>query len=395
MNLLIKPASFMCNLDCTYCFYKRTAGLYTAPRPMMGMATAETMIQKALALGHSRNSFCWQGGEPTLMGLDFFRAVVALQSRLAAPGQLVENSIQTNGVLIDDRWAGFLADNEILTGLSLDGPEGIHDRHRRDRRGRGSFAQVMKAAEIMHRRGAAFNILTLLTPDNIGQPDALYAFFLSRGFTHLQFIPCADVDPQNGRPTVHAVTGEALGRFYVRLFDLWIENGFPHVSIRFFEDLLLYMLDGVRASCAWLPACDSYLVVEHNGDVFPCDFYVADGHCLGNIHEQGVDELMMSAGRRAFANVKAEWPDECRRCRFAGFCQADCPRHRIDGASMFCRAWKMVFEHIESHSVDIRQMAMAARQRHAQGVWAAVGRNDPCPCGSGRKYKKCCLNKKT
>ena len=121
MNLLIKPASFMCNLDCTYCFYKRTAGLYTAPRPMMGMATAETMIQKALALGHSRNSFCWQGGEPTLMGLDFFRAVVALQSRLAAPGQLVENSIQTNGVLIDDRWAGFLADNEILTGLSLDG----------------------------------------------------------------------------------------------------------------------------------------------------------------------------------------------------------------------------------------------------------------------------------
>ena len=135
MNLLVKPASYLCNLDCSYCFYKRTEALYPGSRPMMTKATAETMIQKALALGHPNNSFCWQGGEPTLMGLDFFRKVIDLQQRLAADGQSVETSIQTNGLLIDDDWAGFLADNNILVGLSLDGPPDIHDRHRIDRQG--------------------------------------------------------------------------------------------------------------------------------------------------------------------------------------------------------------------------------------------------------------------
>ncbi|MBS3759341.1 MAG: anaerobic sulfatase maturase [Desulfobacterales bacterium] len=391
MNLLVKPASYLCNLDCSYCFYKRTEALYPGSRPMMTKATAETMIQKALALGHPNNSFCWQGGEPTLMGLDFFRKVIDLQQRLAADGQSVETSIQTNGLLIDDDWAGFLADNNILVGLSLDGPPDIHDRHRIDRQGRGSFAAVMNAAENMSRRGVAFNILTLLTPDNVYRPADLYSFFLKQGFTHLQFIPCADVDPATGRPAERAVTGEALGRFYIRLFDLWLENGFPHVSIRLFEDLLLFLMDGVRASCQWLPACDSYLVVEHNGDVYPCDFYVDAPHRLGNIHRQNFESLMNSPERRAFAEAKADWPEECRRCRFADFCQADCPRHRIDGTSLFCRAWKMLFAHIESHPVDIRARALEARRKHQEAMWANVGRNDPCPCGSGKKYKHCCM----
>ncbi len=391
MNLLVKPASYLCNLDCSYCFYKRTEALYPGSRPMMTKATAETMIQKALAVGHPHNSFCWQGGEPTLMGLGFFRKVVDLQQRLAADGQSVETSIQTNGLLIDDDWSGFLADNNILVGLSLDGPPDIHDRNRIDRQGRGSFAAVMKAAETMTRRGSAFNILTLLTPDNVSRPADLYSFFLKQGFTHLQFIPCADVDPATGRPAERVVTGEALGRFYIRLFDLWLENGFPHVSIRLFEDLLLYFLDGVRASCQWMPECDAYLVVEHNGDVYPCDFYVDAPHRLGNIHRQNFDELLESPERKAFAEAKADWPEECRRCRFADFCQADCPRHRIDGISLFCGAWKMLFEHIESHPVDIRAMALEARRKHQEAMWANVGRNDPCPCGSGKKYKHCCM----
>ncbi|MBI9075959.1 MAG: anaerobic sulfatase maturase [Desulfatibacillum sp.] len=393
MNLLIKPASYRCNLDCTYCFYRRASEVYPGAKPMMDQATAEIMLEKALALGHSHNGFCWQGGEPTLMGLDFFRRVMAFQNRIAAPGQSVETSIQTNGLLIDANWAGFLADSNILVGLSLDGPRAIHDQNRKDRQGRGSYDAVMKAAEIMARRGVAINILTLLTADNVSQPEELYTFFVSQGFTHLQFIPCMDLDPDTGLPASRAVSGEALGNFYIRLFDLWLENGFGRISIRLFEDLLLYILDGVRASCTWLPECDSYLVVEHNGDVYPCDFYVDEPYRLGNIHQDSFQALMNSPQRKTFARPKSQWPKPCRQCRHGDFCQADCPRLRLDGPSRLCQAWTMLWDHMEAHPVDIRTKAMEARRSHQKALWAKTSRNDPCPCGSGKKYKKCCLNK--
>ncbi len=368
MNLLIKPASYLCNLDCDYCFYKCTKEIYPDGSPRMTVATAHVMIQKALELGHRYNSFCWQGGEPTLMGLDFFQRVLKLQSRLAGPGQVVETSIQTNGLLIDDDWAGFLTENRVLVGLSLDGPREIHDRNRKDSRGRGSFTAVMKAAETIKRWGVEFNILTLLTTDNVSRPDELYAFFLDQGYTHLQFIPCVDLNPDTGLPAPRAVSGKALGRFYARLFDLWLENGFPNVSIRLFEDLLLYMLDGVRASCSWLPECDSYLVTEYNGDVYPCDFYVDSHHRLGNIHLDAFEDLLNAPKRRAFARAKTRWPKKCRTCRFAPFCQADCPRHRVDGRSMLCEAWGTLFEHLENHPVDIRARAMEARRQYREGA---------------------------
>ncbi len=368
MNLLIKPASYLCNLDCSYCFYKTTARLYADPRPMMRPATAETLIAKAFALGDGFNSFCWQGGEPTLMGLGFYRRVLGMQSKLAAPGQVVENSIQTNGILINDNWAGFFAENQILVGLSLDGPQAIHDRNRVDCKGQGSYAAVMRAAETLSRAGAAFNILTLLTADNVTQPQTLYEFFLKQGFTHLQFIPCTDLDSKTGKPLSRAVSAEALGNFYIQLFNLWLKNGFPHVSIRLFEDILLFMLDGVRASCSWLPACDSYLVVEHNGDVYPCDFYVDAAHLLGNIHKDKFEDLINSSKRIAFAQAKAKWPQACRECRFANFCQGDCPRYRIAGQSMLCRAWIMLFEHIEAHPVNIRTKALEARRRYQEAA---------------------------
>ena len=391
MNLLIKPASYRCNLDCAYCFYKRAEEVYPGAKAMMAPETARAMIEKTLALGHPQNSFCWQGGEPTLMGLDFFRNVLRLQKKAAAPGQVVANSIQTNGILIDGKWTKFLAENEILTGLSLDGPQKIHDKNRIDHQGRGTFARVMKTAETMKRHGAEFNILTLLTQDNINQPEELYQFFLAHGFDFLQFIPCVDVNPETGAPEARAVSGKALGEFYVRLFDLWLKDGFGRVSIRQFEDVLIYMLDGVRASCQWLPHCDSYLVVEHNGDVYPCDFYVYEQFRLGNIVRDALPALMASPLRKKFAAAKEDWPRQCRACKYSIFCQADCPRHRINGPSMLCEAWTMLFEHIESHPADVTAMARRVREQHARDLWANTGRNDPCPCGSGRKYKKCCM----
>ncbi|WP_028314761.1 anaerobic sulfatase maturase [Desulfatibacillum aliphaticivorans] len=395
MNLLIKPASYRCNLDCAYCFYKRAEEVYPASKTMMDLETAQAMIEKTLALGHPINGFCWQGGEPTLMGLDFFRDVVRLQKKAAAPGQVVENSIQTNGILIDDKWAKFLAENRILTGLSLDGPREVHDKNRIDHQGRGTFSRVMQTAQTLSRHGAEFNILTLLTPDNVDRPEELYDFFVKQGFEYLQFIPCVDADPETGEPAPRAVSGKALGEFYVRLFDLWLQDGFGRVSIRLFEDILIYFLDGLRATCSWLPHCDSYLVVEHNGDVYPCDFYVYDQYRLGNIVRDDLPAVMNSPTRKKFAAAKAEWPQKCRACRYSALCQGDCTRHRINGPSMLCEAWTMLFDHLESHPVDVTAKAREAREQHARGLWAKAGRNDPCPCGSGKKFKKCCMGKRS
>ena len=389
MNLLIKPTSHSCNLDCDYCFYKKTADLYPGPEPRMTLETAEKLISQALAAGDRVNAFCWQGGEPTLMGVDFFRRVVQMQERLADPDQVVENSIQTNGLLLDAHWAEFLHRNRILVGLSLDGPQDVHDLHRKGYAGQGSHARVEAAARLLAGHHVRFNILTLLTSANVDRPEELYGYLTGLGFNHFQFIPCVDRGP-DGEPAPYAVSGDQVGEFYVRLFDLWLEKGFGRVSIRLFEDILLYILDGARASCAWLPLCDSYLLVEHNGDVYPCDFHVTPELIIDNISNTPLTELAVAEKRKRFARAKSELAPDCHKCPYVDFCLGDCTRNRIDGKSELCSAWKKLLGHIDTHPVDLRAKAMAARQAHQQAILRSTGRNDPCPCGSGLKFKKCC-----
>ena len=367
---------------------------------MMTAETADRFITTAMAYGAARTSFCWQGGEPTLLGPDFYKRAAETQHRHPAPGRQVENSLQTNGTLLNAEWCRFLSSHRFLVGLSLDGPEDIHNRYRTRADGRGSFGQVMEAAGLMTGHGVDFNILTLLTDANINQPERLYRFFRQQGFNHLQFIPCIENGP-DGRLLDYSATAADLGRFYCRLFDLWLEDGFPHVSIRLFEDILIYMLDGVRASCAWGERCDSYLLVEHNGDCYPCDFFVYPEWRLGNILTRDVRDLLNDPLRRRFARMKSERDPACSACPWLDFCQGDCTRHRrtgpadFRGRSMYCQAWQGLLDHITGHPSDIRSLALAARRDHARIQIKKPGRNDPCPCGSGRKYKKCCLNKET
>lgn len=397
ITLLIKPASHRCNIECSYCFYRRVEGLYPGQRPMMDLGTAEALIRKTLQLGARENNFCWQGGEPTLMGIDFFREVVRLQRKYGTSGQVVANSIQTNGTLLNDTWAEFLAKHSFLVGLSLDGPQECHDHYRKTPSGGGTFDRVMKAAGALDKRGAAYNILTLLTDRNVRRAEDLYRFFRTRGFSHLQFVPCVEIDGATGRPLPFSITGEELGRFHCTLFDLWLKDGFRDVSIRTFEDILIYFIDGVHLSCNWLPLCSSYLVIEHNGDVYPCDFFVYPEWKLGNIRDSSYSALLNSPVRKKFASIKSDLSRQCRMCRWLDYCHGDCPKFRLRGAqgsealSSLCTARKMLFEHMEPRLPAIREKALRvrARQQPSRGG-IGIGRNEKCPCGSDLKYKICC-----
>ena len=367
ISLLLKPASGLCNLACDYCFYRRTKALYPGNETKMTRKILETVIRKTLSVDALFNSFCWQGGEPLLMGIDFFRDVVAFQKKHARPGQIIENSLQTNGLLLDAAWCEFLSKENFLVGVSLDGPPEIHNVYRKDYAGRGSFDGVMRGIGLMQQHEVSFNILCMLTDQNIRSPLELYDFFLSKGFSFLQFIHCFETNPQTGELMPFAVRAEETGEFYIRLFDAWFEKNFYDVSIRFFEDLLLYLVDGVKDSCCYQHACSSYLVVEHNADCYPCDFFVSGEWKIGNLLESRLLTLMNSARRTAFARLKSDRPKECKDCSIASFCMGDCTRFRFRGdsgdqrVSEYCAANQMVYRHIEPHLPEIKKRVAAFR----------------------------------
>jgi uncharacterized protein len=363
----------------------------------MTAETANTLIRKTLELGCEENTFCWQGGEPTLMGVDFFREVIRAQKQFGRSGQVVGNSLQTNGILIDSEWAEFLAESRFLVGLSVDGPEEMHDHYRKFPSGKGTFENVMNTVKLFRDSGVEFNILTLLTDSNVSEPDKLYRFFREEGFSHLQFVPCFEKDTETGGDCPFSITAGQLGNFHCRIFDLWLEDGFPDVSIRIFEDILIYFIDGIHVSCNWYEECGSYFVVEHNGDVYPCDFFVYPEWKLGNIVEDSYEEIGGNPLLSEFARMKGGICEECSGCQWLRFCHGDCTKFRLDGKggyeklSAYCSARKMLLEHIEPHVESIKRKVLEIRQRGLPPVhYAGVGRNDPCPCGSGLKYKKCC-----
>jgi uncharacterized protein len=395
-NLLIKPSSYNCNIDCSYCFYKRVEEVYPNKRAMMTLDTAQVLIEKTLALGLSRNSYCWQGGEPTLLGLDFYKEIVRMQKRNILPGQVVENSLQTNGLLLDEEWCAFLRENNFLVGLSLDGPEEFHDRYRIFSNGSGTFDRVMERIELLKEHKVDFNILTLLTDVNIHSPERIYSFLRDNDLNYLQFIPCIERDPQSGDLLPFSINGRELGEFYCTLFDLWMEDGFPYVSIRLFEDILIYYVDGVHTSCGWLKECGSYLLVEHNGDCYPCDFFVYPKWKLGNITEESFESIMRNPLRAEFGRMKSRINSECNDCRWLDFCNGDCTKFRFSADGRFsriselCVTWKMLLEHIEPNLENIIERAKRIRSALRQNILENTRRNDPCPCGSGKKFKRCC-----
>jgi len=400
-SILIKPAGPDCNARCDYCFYGRAAEHFTPGPHRMSDEVLRVLIRKMLALDLPVTQFAWQGGEPMLMGLEFFQRAVAYQMEFGRGGRRVSNALQTNGLLIDEAWAEFLAKYKFLLGVSLDGPADVHNRHR----GEGSFQKVLAGTKVLERHGVEYNILATVNRTTQSQGRRIYQWFREQGFRYLQFIPIVETD-EAGRPLPFAVTPEGYGEFMCEVFDAWrAEDGPGKVYVRCFESLLCHLAGQPAGNCILGDCCDHYLVIEHNGDVFPCDFFVRSDLRIGSILESDFDELADKPLRRAFAAAKAEFDPACRTCQLVSVCRNGCLKDRdratgtLHGRTYLCPSYKILYPHIlpwlrETADRIMRTLPPEPQRRlirPATGRPARAPRpNDPCPCGSGAKFKRCC-----
>ena len=351
-TLLIKPAGPDCNIACRYCFYACKAELFGTGAHRMSEAVQERLVKSYLGLGFEQNSFAWQGGEPTLMGLDFYTRLVALQKQYGKPGQSVSNALQTNGILLDEAWCRFLAEFRFLLGISVDGPKELHDVYRIDRAGNGTFDRVMQGIENCRKYKVEFNILVLLSNVNVEHPDVLYDFFAAQNFRFLQFVPCVEADPGTpGAAAAYSITPQQYGRFMCRIFDRWVAEGVKNRSIRLFDSLLSVLLGRPPTECTFARQCSDYIVIEHNGDAFCCDFYVTGQTRLGNMIDTPIEELAAGEVKRQFARKKTEIDNKCLVCRHLDICRGGCPKDRAmltgthKAPSYFCEGYKIFFDY--------------------------------------------------
>lgn len=347
-SLLIKPVSAVCNADCSYCFYlDRDADPYKAlPSRRMTLETLERLVDTYLFYSYPNSAFAFQGGEPTLAGLPFFEKLIEFQKRHGRRGQTVANSIQTNGLLIDDAWCPLFNQYHWLVGISMDGPQEMHDSYRTNRQGRGTWRAAMSAIECLKKNGVELNVLCVLSRANVAQPRELYRFFGSLGIDYIQYIPLAEFNGL-GQPMPFTITPEEYGRFLCDTFDLWWPDR-RRVRIRFFENIAESLAGQRPSTCTMHETCDSYAVVEYSGDVYPCDFFVEQDWKLGNVNLDSWAELARRQRRRQFAANKTIPHPSCQACEYQPICHGGCPKHRHDrhrqfgDLDYFCTAYKMI-----------------------------------------------------
>jgi uncharacterized protein len=426
-HLLAKPTGSVCNLDCTYCFFLSKEALYPGDRSRMADETLEAYVRQLLD-GHDGEqvTVAWQGGEPTLMGLDFFRRAMELVHQHRAPGQEIVHTIQTNGTLLDDEWAAFFAEHGFLVGLSIDGPEAMHDAYRVWKNGRGSHAEVLAAWRLLADHGVDVNILCTLHAANVEHPVELYRYFRDElDARHLQFIPILEratevtlelanqgwSSTKNRRRLLYTQTGDRVtersvqpaqyGEFLVGVFEQWIRGDVGTVFVQMFDTALGAHV-GQYSLCIHAPTCGRALALEHNGDLYSCDHYVEPDFLLGNIAETPMAELVDSPKQQAFGRAKLELlPRQCIECDVRFACNGGCPKDRFavtadgePGLNYLCPSFQRFFGHTTGAFGRMADLLRAGR--HADEIMAEVaaadarvGRNEPCPCGSGRKHKAC------
>jgi len=393
-SILIKPAGPDCNMHCAYCFYCCTQALFPEPAPhRMSLEVLEATIRQFMPCAGGTASICWQGGEPTLMGLPFFEQAVELQARYGW-GMTVANALQTNGLLIDAAWTTFLRRCSFLVGLSLDGPAHVHDRYRHHAGG-GSWARVRDSAKRLLDAGVSVNAMSVVSDYAARFPDEIYATLKELGLSWMQFVPCVEADA-HGHAAPFTVAPEEYGSFLCRIFDLWRDDfagDRPTTSIRFFEALLYNYIGMTPPECSLMEECGSYVVVEHSGDCYACDFFVTPEWRLGHILQDDLAEMFHSRRQQEFRRRKTLLPAECRLCRWYRLCHGGCPKDRLriaddKGKNHLCLALQRFFAHADP---TLRQLAGQIRNNmEASRNKGPVSRNSPCPCGSGRMYKQCC-----
>jgi uncharacterized protein len=415
-HVMAKPTGSACNLNCDYCFFLKKEKLYPGSDFRMSDEVHEAYIRQLLEAHQVPSiTIAWQGGEPTLMGFDFFRRSVELQKKYQKPDTQIENTFQTNGILLNDEWCQFFHENKFLIGLSVDGPKRLHDSYRKDKGGLGTFDRVMRAARLLQKHKVEFNILCTVNSRNANHPLEVYHFFRDElGAHYLQFIPIVERENESGfqegnKVTDRSVTPGQWGRFLIEIFDEWVKRDVGQTFVLNFDGALAGWLGRAGTVCIFGPTCGLGLALEHNGDLYSCDHFVEPNNYLGNILETSLIDLVASEKQRKFGRDKCDTlPRACRECEVLHICNGECPKNRFietpggePGLNYLCEGYKAFFKHADK---PMRIMADLIRQgKTADGVMKIlqqeekrqdriqnkVGRNEPCYCGSGIKFKKC------
>jgi len=426
-HLLAKPSGSTCNLDCTYCFFLSKEALYPNDASRMSEATLEAYLVQLLEAHRTPEvTVAWQGGEPTLMGLDFFRRSVELVDRYKGPDQQIEYTMQTNGVLLDDQWCAFLRQHNFLVGLSVDGPPAMHDTYRVNRGGQGTHRQVMKGLATLRRHDVDVNILCTVNAANADHGAQVYRFFRDElGAEFMQFIPIVERATAQTLPlanqgwserpggerllytqtgslvTERSVGGEQYGRFLVDIYEEWLRGDVGTVFVQLF-DVTLQAYFGQYSLCIHAPICGTALALEHNGDLYSCDHYVEPNYLLGSIHDRPMLDLVASPQQREFGKHKRDsLTAQCRSCDVLRLCNGGCPKDRFvtsrdgeEGHNYLCDGLYHFYTHTQPTMTAMAQLIHQGS--YADEIMTRIaaddakrGRNDPCPCDNGTKFKNC------
>ncbi len=426
-HVMTKPIGPLCNLDCKYCFYLEKENLFPSNENFkMRDDVLESYVRQYIGeQAVPEITFAWQGGEPTLMGVDFFRRVVALQKQYGE-GRTIHNAFQTNGTLLDDSWGAFLSENRFLVGLSVDGPAALHDTYRVDKGGRPTFGKVMDGLAVLKKHGVEFNTLTVVNRLNSARPGEVYRFLKEIGSGFIQFIPLVErragavagaIGLGLAQPPAHhaidaglpvtewSVEAGQYGTFLVEIFDEWVRHDVGRVFVQVFDVALGNWMGLGGGLCVFSEKCGTALALEHNGDLFSCDHYVYPEFKLGNIMNQSLGDMAGSEFQRKFgSDKKNSLPAYCRRCEVRFACHGECPKHRFmltpegePGLNYLCPAYKKFFNHIDPFMRLMGDLLNARRAPaeimqilHRSEHPPAPGPNHRCPCGSGKRYKRCC-----
>jgi uncharacterized protein len=373
-QVMLKPRGSICNLNCRYCFYLAKEELYPGADFRMSVELLEEYTRQYVAAQRVPEVvFAWQGGEPTLMGLDFYRKAVALQHKYRRPGMRILNALQTNGTRLDDEWCAFFHEHHFLIGLSVDGPRPLHDAYRVDKGGQPTFDKVMAGLAKLQRHRVEFNILTCVHAANADSPLDVYRFLRDEiGAEYIQFIPIVErLHPLRFEEGTHvsprSVTGEAYGRFLNTVFDEWVQHDVGRVSVQLFDVALAIWLGEPSGLCIFDETCGRGLAMEHNGDVYSCDHFVEPRHRLGNMQVIPLTDLASSAKQRRFGLAKRETlPRTCRECPVLFACHGGCPKDRLlqtadgePGLNYLCAGYKAFFTHVDA---PMKRLSALVRQ---------------------------------
>ena len=409
-QVFVKPASYQCNLGCHYCYYlgkEDMLGRQGPPR-MPDSILERYIAQHMEAAPGPVVNFSWHGGEPTILGLEFFERIVELQRKHRPKDVRITNGIQTNGTLLDDKWCRFLARHKFSVGLSLDGPARFHDRYRQTKRGGPSHEMTARGFELLKKHKIHVDILCVVNEHNVGEPLEIYRYFRKARARYISFLPLVERLPGSAHGVSRrTVPPEAFGGFLCAIFDEWLSHDIGRIKVQIFEEAARTAFGQEHSLCLFRPVCGDIPVIEHNGDFYSCDHYVQPEHRLGNITETSLGRLLDDPRQRAFGRRKAAGlPPDCQECDVLAMCQGECPKNRFmltpkgqPGMNYLCAGYKMFFRHCAPF---VQAVAHQWREQHRQAPTGSgavpppipkVGRNQPCPCGSGKKYKNCCMNK--